>query len=77
MTEIFLDYSSGLKVFSDIQTLPRLSSSDWEYANEINELLDLLSEANPEKIITLYTESNLCDLWGMPHHYVCLKRLIN
>ena len=74
MTNIFLDYSSGFKDFSEMQTLPRLSSSEWVYAKEINELLDLLSENKPEEIINYYIKSNLCDLWGMPNHYVCLKR---
>jgi hypothetical protein len=75
MIETFLDYSSNIKMFSDIENMPRFNGSDWKYANDVNELLDLLSGDDPEKIISFYTQSKLCDMWGMPHHYVCLKKI--
>ena len=74
MTGFFLDYSSGLKEFSHIQSLKRLSPSSWQYANEVNKLLNLLFKDEPEHIISFYTQSKLYDMWGMPSHYVCLKK---
>jgi len=77
MTEKFLDYSSGLIDFKQIECLSGLDPLEWEYANDINELITLLSKANHEKIISYYLQSKLSDLWGMPHHYVCLKKKSN
>ena len=77
MTETFLDYSSNIKEFSDIDKLPTLNISDWQYANEVNQLLILLSKDDSRKIIDYYKQSSLCNMWGMPHHYVCLKKKFN
>jgi len=77
MTEKFLDYSSGLIDFREIECLSRLDPLKWEYADEINQLLILLSEGTPQMIIDYYKQSSICNMWGMPHHYVCLKKKFN
>jgi hypothetical protein len=77
MTEKFLDYSSGLIDFREIECLSRLDPLKWEYADEVNQLLILLSEGTPQMIIDYYKQSSICNMWGMPHHYVCLKKKFN
>jgi len=75
ITEKFLDFSSGHIDIMAIECLPRLKPSDWKYAIQVNELLDSLSNELPDKIISYFVQSSLCDMWGMPNHYVCLKKI--
>ncbi len=77
ITEKFLDYSSGLIEFREIACSPRLNPSEWEYAIQVNELLNILINKKADQIISYFSQSSLCDMWGMPHHYVCLKKKIN
>ena len=74
MTDYFLDYSSELKNFSDIIDFPKFDISEWQYGNDINNLLDYLKSGDSEKIINYYLQSTISNIWGMPHHYVCLKK---
>ena len=76
ITEKFLDYSSGLIDFREIECLPRLDPSEWNYAGQVNELLNILLSKKADKIISYFVHSSLCEMWGMPQHYVCVRKAI-
>ena len=73
MTPLFLDYSC----VPDEKLLVRikqLSDSLSDFFSDIKTLITESTTMNSKSIINIYKRSDKCNLWGMPHHYLLLKR---
>ncbi len=69
LTNFFIDYSSDINAENII--------TDFEFPNQFyfNEIQNIISTIhNFDKLLEIYEESEVSNIWGMPNHHVCLTK---
>ena len=73
--DFFLDYSAKKIKFNSLENFQSIASiSNWCHSMDVNLIIESMHKGDSKFIINQFCTSKVSEVWGMPHHYVCLSK---